>query len=411
MQVKLKQSIPWMVLLIAVLMVLPHFVTASNPSPNNWNFDGGGFCTATYKIFNSTDNKLYAENCITGTNDCAAYTDLGNMMTSCVFPLEPNGGYNYLTCQLFAISTSIVLGRSGIQLQGCGYGGNQNSMDGHLTPSNGTLLMAKANSLVMIEATAGSPGVTCPTTINTKCVWSDSSSCPSGLYLCVFSTVLNNFGMNNGGFTSVVAINMAMAETAPHTLVENIRFEGNLGTQWAAPMLIMDGAEDSFLDNLWCNCAVHTPEVRWMAENGNVNVFQSTLTSMQIGAQIATITQSTFSNILVGGDMYELHLIGDYLGNAQVGITSRINLNGHTIRSFLLDGEYYLLSATISFYSGAGTVINFGASSSTWVFSGSTAWNPGGATLTKQTSTGTNNVVSGSNPSNFPFAPDGNGNF
>jgi len=386
--------------------MLLHFGIASNPSPNNWNFDGGGFCPGTYRIFNSTDNKLYAENCSTGTNDFAPATDLGALLTSSVFPAVAGGELVNLACGFFAVSTPIIYGRSSITLQGCG-----EKNDGFTGVGNGTLIVSKANNIVMVEATSQSPSVTCPTGLFTLC----TGGTP------IYSSKIKDLTLDiPAGITGDTPVNFAMSEAAPQTLLSTISII--VGTACSSACVILNGNEDSLVFDLSIGGVASNFDILWVVENGNVRIDQSTLASLEVGAQTVYVTGTTISEItLVGGTM-NVYLSGDYFGNSQGNINGRFNLNGFTLEDISSIGVFYYLSVSIPFYIGAGTVSDSSFGGTSWFFSGADVWNNGGATLTTQisiganppisgaTTPGTNHIHSGSTPTGFPFTVT-SGNF
>src|SRR2546426_10518960 len=85
-----------MTVLICLIISLTSLVSirGDNPSPVGWNLSGGGFCSGTYTIFNTTSAPnpgLYAENCSTGANDFFNSTDLGFLFNKARSNM-PHGG-------------------------------------------------------------------------------------------------------------------------------------------------------------------------------------------------------------------------------------------------------------------------------------------------------------------------------
>jgi hypothetical protein len=374
-------------------------IHGDNVSPVGWNLSGGGFCQGTYTIFNTTASPnpgLYSQNCSTGKNDCFSSTDFGSVF-NCSRALMTGGGTINVRQGIFAAVTPAIFSTTTQSFFSCGITlsgtTGQGSNIGGASPVNGTVLVAKTNSMAVIEDTP-TPGSSAPSLIGCK---------------------IQDITCQLTGVTNGVCVDFRMHETRTDNKFLHIGVDCQSATNCAAGTgLNIDGNEDSQVVDYNGGGLYGTStseDIHWFDVSGNVIIEDSAFTIAFLGGQTVSITGSTISQLNIGTTTLSLSFVNDYLGNAPaVGLGGRVNLNAQTTYSLIFTGCYISTTSTIPMFVSAGTIKNTTFNSNSWAFGASSVWNSGG-TLTKQNTNGGNSVQSGTAPTGFPFSIDGNGNF
>jgi len=422
---------PFLIIFLSIGLAGLLAVRADNPSPVGWNLSGGGFCDGAYTIFNTTlspNPGIYGQSCATGKNDCFSATDFGAVV-NCAVGLM-NGGMIQVRPGFFAQTTAVTMSNSGCTGTGaffCGGYWLKGSGDGgciaygaspYTCSANATQIVAKAVITNMIQGTANptfsSSGAGSPMISHEKV---------SDLTLISNGKAINgiNFAHNEGGANGNIVQNVQFTAS----FIQNAACPGGFSTG-----LIMDGSEDSWVDQVTFNGGGGTPcsdtvDLQWLNPLGNdiiTNSLFGGVLNLIAQAQTVSFEHGTISSVKLGAQTCSncgvvFAFTDSYLANAQN--TCFFNVNGFT-QKLIVDfrGNTIGTPNAGSLYCGTGTVNNALFSGNFWSFGTGTNWNSGGATLTKQVTDGSNavrignvNCAAGACYTNFPFTIDANGNF